>query len=266
MKHPLGRTLGVLRARFNYANIGVTLALLFAASGGAFAATQKNAPPAGRAAKTSHHKTKTKARYVINKTSQISPKVLKALAGKPGEKGEAGAPGKDGANGVNGAGGAKGERGEKGEKGERGEKGEAGPTGPEGSPWVAGGTLPTGKSLKGAWADSFTSTGAGFGAVGLYGISFGIPLANAIAEAHYIPPGTTEAEDPAGCKGTVENPEAEPGNFCVFAHSAERIAAVGISDPGSGAAGAGKDGAMLALLPTEAGKASAQGTWAVTAP
>jgi hypothetical protein len=85
-----------VRSRLTYANVVATLALVFAMSGGALAATH----------------------YLITSKKQISPKVLKELkggngaAGAAGAVGAAGAPGKEGAagkDGTNGSGGANGE-------------------------------------------------------------------------------------------------------------------------------------------------------------
>ncbi len=85
-----------VRTRLTYANVVATLALVFAMSGGALAATH----------------------YLITSKKQISPKVLKELkgaagaAGATGAAGAAGAPGKEGAagkEGTNGSGGANGE-------------------------------------------------------------------------------------------------------------------------------------------------------------
>ncbi|HWY17344.1 MAG TPA: hypothetical protein VNY27_01395 [Solirubrobacteraceae bacterium] len=84
--------LSTLRKRLTYANIAATLALLFAMTGGAYAANH----------------------YLISSTKQISPKVLKALkgsngsngangpAGPAGPTGPAGGTGPAGANGTNG--------------------------------------------------------------------------------------------------------------------------------------------------------------------
>jgi hypothetical protein len=69
-----------LRRRLSYANITATLALLFAMSGGALAATH----------------------YVITSTKQISPKVRKELKGAQGPKGPAGPAGSPGASGAAG--------------------------------------------------------------------------------------------------------------------------------------------------------------------
>ena len=82
----------ILRRRLNYANVTATLALVFAMSGGALAAKH----------------------YVINSTSQLSPKVLKALKGKTGKTGPAGNPGAAGKEGPPGKEGAQGPPGKNG--------------------------------------------------------------------------------------------------------------------------------------------------------
>lgn len=81
-----------VRSRLTYANVVATLALVFAMSGGALAASH----------------------YLITSTKQISPKVLKALKGKPGPAGPAGAPGKEGGTGKAGTNGNNGTAGSNG--------------------------------------------------------------------------------------------------------------------------------------------------------
>ena len=63
-----------IRKRVSYANVAATLAVLFAMTGGALAASK----------------------YVITSTKQIKPSVLAQI------KGKSGAPGKDGAPGAQG--------------------------------------------------------------------------------------------------------------------------------------------------------------------
>jgi hypothetical protein len=75
-----------MRRHLTYANVTATLALVFAMTGGAFAAKH----------------------YLINSTRQINPKVLKKLRGARGRTGAAGAQGKQGAQGAPGAPGAQG--------------------------------------------------------------------------------------------------------------------------------------------------------------
>ena len=70
-----------LRRHLNYANVVATLALVFAMSGGALAASH----------------------YLINSTKQIKPSVLKKLKGSKGARGAPGTKGLTGATGATGA-------------------------------------------------------------------------------------------------------------------------------------------------------------------
>lgn len=96
-----------MRRHLNYANVTATLALVFAMSGGALAASH----------------------YLINSTKQINPKVLKKLAGKPGATGATGPAGSAGATGKEGPQGKEGPTGKEGTTGKEGPKGETGPVG-----------------------------------------------------------------------------------------------------------------------------------------
>lgn len=88
--------MNLLRRHLTYANVAATLALLFAMSGGALAASH----------------------YLINSTRQINPKVLRRLKGNRGPRGPAGIPGIS----IQGPSGAsiKGQRGEPGHEGSEG--------------------------------------------------------------------------------------------------------------------------------------------------
>jgi hypothetical protein len=88
--------LSTIKRRISYANVVATLALVFAMSGGALAATH----------------------YLINSTKQINPRVLKQLRGKSGR------------NGTNGATGPAGAQGPPGNPGPPGTTGKEGPQGP----------------------------------------------------------------------------------------------------------------------------------------
>jgi len=168
------------RRRISFANAIAILALVFAMSGGAWAA----------------------GKYLITSTKQISPSVLKKL------KGAAGPIGATGPQGAPGAAGAKGTQGEPGPQGVPGPQGEAGKVGAsvlaeefpgakgtcteggvefeveesseqtyacngeegnEGSPWTAGGVLPSTKTEVGIFAASGTENLKA-------AISFPIPL------------------------------------------------------------------------------------------
>ena len=93
-----------IRKRFTFANVVMVFALVFAMTGGAYAASK----------------------YVITSTKQISPKVLKQLQGKGGPKGQAGASGEAGSIGSQGPGGPAGPNGKNGENGAPGSAGLSG--------------------------------------------------------------------------------------------------------------------------------------------
>ena len=241
-----------IRRRLTYANVAVTLALVFAMSGGAYAA----------------------GRYVITSTKQIKPSVLKSLKGARGESGASGPAGSVGAQGPAGPAGAKGEAGTPGEKGSPGTPGEPGAAGEEGSPWTAGGTLPSGATEKGTWANFHIAAVAGENSGSP--ISFSIPLTIGLGEArvHYYEIG--EKGDGKGCPTTssAANPEAEPGNLCVFAKAEENSRPVegylSILDPEAETEEetfmhSGRTGVVVLSQSIAAGEIHAYGTWAVTA-
>jgi hypothetical protein len=210
-----------LRSRLTYTNVAVTVALLFAMTGGAYAAKK----------------------YVITSTKQISPSVLKSLQGKAGAagangaqgpagaqgsagpqgpagvggaKGDAGAAGKDGSAGPVGATGAKGETGLKGANGAAGATGPAGVAGPMGpaGPTCPGGEclLPVGATETGVW--SFTAKGV---AETYVNVSFPLRLV-AAPEFHYVTKeeAGTEPAILEGCPGRATKPEAAAGQLCLY--------------------------------------------------
>jgi hypothetical protein len=201
------------RLHLSPATVIAGLALVFAMTGGAYAAKK----------------------YLITSTKQISPSVLKSLQGKAGAagangaqgpagpQGQAGAPGKDGANGKDGTNGKDGKDGVsvastafEGSKEPAGEPcAEQGGTelvsasgktfacngvaGKEGSPWTAGGTLPSGKTETGAFYGTYTTTVGPFKA-SYIPISFPIPLPNEIEVTNVtvIGPGGTKSVNGTG--------------------------------------------------------------------
>jgi hypothetical protein len=114
---PWKRLLRGVRARVSYANVVATLAILFSMTGAAVAAKH----------------------YLINSTSQISPKVLKAIQGRHG--GTAGAAGAQGPAGPAGASGPQGVPGNEGPRGTTGPAGNEGPAGQVQKPAVFSKTL-----------------------------------------------------------------------------------------------------------------------------
>ncbi len=214
--------------RFTYVNVLMTVALVFAMTGGAYAARK----------------------YLITSTSQISPKVLKSLSGKAGPAGAAGAVGPAGSAGPAGPTGPVGPAGPEGKAGSAGTNGTNGTNGEsvtvkaltgnqggcaeggsefsnktaktsacngkEGSPWTDKGVLPAGASETGQYA--LYATAVKEEEYMLSAISFSIRLPE--------PPKVTfvaaSAMPSPPCKGSVETPEAEAPaagekpNLCVF--------------------------------------------------
>ncbi len=284
--------IGFIRKRVTYANVAATIAIFFALSGGAYAASK----------------------YLITSTKQISPKVLKALKGKNGKNGADGAAGPAGSTGKEGSAGKNGANGEKGASGtsataesftgkahgcEEGGvivksaspeavvcNGKAGANGTTGFTE----TLPEGKTEKGTWEFGFgavegavkaggepaTSTHPPFGAP----ISFPIPLAEPLGktQVHYLKYGATDA----ACGGEVEEPTAAPGNLCVYEREVSglntepeleeyqgKIVPPGSNEPTftpDSEGGAGRTGALVGFIVGAEVSSSGWGTWAVTAP
>src|ERR1700752_388349 len=106
----------VLRRRMSYANVVATLALVFAMTGGAYAASK----------------------FLITSTKQIKPSVLAQLKGKNGKDGAPGAQGPGGPQGPAGP------AGPSGKDGTPGAEGAPGPAGPEGAAGAAGRAGPGG--------------------------------------------------------------------------------------------------------------------------
>jgi hypothetical protein len=245
-----------LRNRLSYANVIATVAMVFAMSGGAYAA----------------------GKILITSTKQIKPSVLAQLKGKTGPAGAAGAAGPAGPQGPAGA---KGENGVPGEKGTQGIQGVAGKDGKNGLSGFTE-TLPTGKTETGAWEFGPFASSAFGSAIFVNGaaLSFSIPLASAISaeKTHYINPANEEVffeeelpfktRTSTACTGTAAAPTAEAGNVCVYATYEKGAASFsgGITNPATpGAPGTSTTGALLQFLITGS-PVETQGTWAVTAP
>lgn len=232
--------ISAIRKRFTYTNVAMTLALVFAMTGGAFAAKH----------------------FVISSLKQINPKVVKSLQGKNGKNGATGATGPQGPAGPTGPAGAKGDTGPQGSPGKEGLEGLQGEPGSEGSPWTAGGTLPVGSSETGEWSITHSAKELELDGTA---ISFPIKLAKALdsTHVHFIMPGEAP---PTGCSGTVEEPKAASGHLCVFAGTMEDAE----QNPIGATLGAVKDegadtvGAQLLIASEKEGVSFARGTWVVT--
>jgi hypothetical protein len=221
-------------------------------------------------------------------------KIAKKFAGKPGAAGAAGAAGPAGTNGINGKDGANGTNGSNGTSattesfsGEAHGCQEGGVIVKSASPEavVCNGkkgttgfteTLPAGKSEEGNWSLTGTATAGLFGG-GVYGaISFNVPLGASLPEGkvHFIEAPTFNEvtgefefpTPPAGCEGTVKEPEAESGNLCIFATIEEGITAGygAFSAESFEPEAAGKSGAVIVAHAAEGAAISTFGDWVVT--
>lgn len=199
-------------------------------------------------------------------------------SGAKGDKGDTGATGSVGATGPTGATGATGGTGTNGksvsvtpvpveepECEERGgallrQEGSSATTevcnGAEGSPWTAGGTLPTGASETGAFAWGPPATGQEEANIP---ISFNVPLAHGVP-AHYL----EEGETSTACPGTFEAPAAAPGNLCIyklggFGYTFHTVYNAETEEEGE----AGKAGGIIYF--EAVGGGTVKGNWIVTA-
>ena len=230
-----------IRRHVNATSVVAFIALVFALTGGAFAASGHGGSPAVATATAAKSKAKPKAK--------AGPRGPAGPAGKNGAQGPAGPTGPAGATGPQGSAGAKGETGAQGTPGTPGVAGTsvtstsiaASPSNANckegggefkagagttyacnGSPWTVGG-LPKGASERGAWSAT------GFYKASKYivvPISFNVPLAKAleaedvhfIALGHGAGEGSEEAKSitDGECTGTYANPGAASGQLCVF--------------------------------------------------
>ncbi len=208
-----------IRRRLTFANIALTVALLLAMSGGAYAASK----------------------YIITSTKQISPKVLKQLrgaTGATGSQGPQGLQGKEGAAGKNGTNGTNGTDGKDGTAGKDGTNGESVTNTPlasgnancaeggaeltvgSGTPTYAcngesaTGFLKQGHSEYGTWSATISASeypGVAGEFAGFAPIRFS-PEVQSTPKVHYLARG----EETTECKGSESSPEATEGNLCLY--------------------------------------------------
>jgi hypothetical protein len=281
-----------IRKHFSYSNVAATLALVFALTGGAFAATSHSSGAGSTGAKASAsvaHNTSLATAAKKKPASKVvkgpaGPKGATGATGATGPAGPVGATGPGGPQGPQGAAGANGTNGENGKEGATGKEGPKGKEGKEGALGTAGVTLPADASETGVWGfGQMLSTAIDrAGSLVAPVASFTVPLAAPlpIADAHYINEAgkeviengglREEVENTGACKGgSAEKPIAEPGNLCVYGGEEIRVRASssGFLTP-SGGVGVGTAGAVEAFtFTTESDEgSSARGAWAVTAP
>lgn len=275
--------------KFGIPGVISVIALIFALTGGAWAANSYLASSSGKHAKRHRNGKKGHDNSGLSgKQKREVKKIARRFAGR-GPAGPIGPAGLPGANGLPGAPGAKGDSGSDGTSvtssqfggskgpcpgggsefksvsgttfacdGEQGEDGEPGEPGETGDPWTAGGTLPAGETETGAW--SAQSPGASIPA-----ISFNIPLATAIPSSDVIfeEPGY-EGSSGDDCPGKVSEPSAKEGHVCIYSELLGNLVFTAgllgfpISYP---------SGVVMRFGEEELGEGGiGRGTWAVTAP
>jgi hypothetical protein len=287
--------LSPLRNRFGIPGAISVIALVFAMLGGAYAASNDG----GKA--TASAKAKRGPRGPRGPQGPAGPAGPQGPAGAKGDNGAAGANGKDGANGINGTNGAAGATGEDGKSvtsspvplgeptcDEQGgaeyevEGGEATLicNGKEGSPWTAAGTLPPGATESGVWssqvsAETITADvenetkevqiGASSFVVP---ISFPIKLPFQLHEEHIHFGKAGEVPFSSSCPGTLGNPQAAPGELCVYktGTSLSNASFEGVFRLGAAAGSqeTNQAGAFLFFLRESPDPASVYGSFAVT--
>jgi hypothetical protein len=279
-----------IRKQITPATVLAFVALVFAVTGGAFAAGSHGGGSGPRAIASTGRAASGVPLASVAK-SKAKGKAKAPARGPAGPKGATGAAGPAGATGATGATGPAGAAGGKGETGATGPAGPAGPEGKEGKEGPKGTTgytktLPAGETETGQWFLSTTAAG-GPEIVAATAISFPIPLLERPATdqtgkaALYIGPEEGESElheskiikEHEGCAGTAAAPVAEPGHLCLFAVEAENLyadvsAAVAVFDASSAGIETetfGKTGAGIRVVSAAAGPVSIRGSWAVTA-
>jgi hypothetical protein len=271
------------RKHINPATILALAALVFATTGGAFAATGGGGGNGGGS-------TPGKASASIGRTATFTAVAAKKKAkpkagarGPAGPRGATGATGPGGPAGPTGATGATGATGTTGPAGAQGTQGAQGPQGPEGKQGPSGttgftATLPAGDTETGTWA--FDRTGES--GVEKVSLSFPVPLETSLPEedAHFIEGHGEEVSESEAtgflkgkssiCSGTPEHPTAPPGNLCVYSSTLEGVAEEAgrfteLNGPEGGGKIAGTAGAIILFFGAQVGSGG-YGSWAVTAP
>jgi hypothetical protein len=269
----------VLRRRFGVGGTLLVVALIFATIGGAYAASGPGLSAKQKKQVEAIAKALDRKLALGGPTGPQGPA---GAIGAPGPAGPQGSPGEKGTAGEKGATGPTGATGKsvlvgsatvqceaggitvevEGSptskkavcNGKNGEVGSTGPTGPTGSPWPAGGVLPPNATEMGTWSVT-AKTVELFGLVdwAFSSFSFPIPLSAGLEESHTHIVSFEEVENetvPAACdngvapKPSVEKPEADSGQLCVFVRFIEGAEATEITTP-SLEQGVGPTGGVL---------------------
>lgn len=126
---------------------------------------------------------------------------------------------------------------------------------------LPGGSLPSGKTVRGHWILGWTADAAD--EFQTDSISFGYTLASS-PSAHFVAQGATP---PPECPGSAFLPQAAPGHLCVYERPVSNPTGVNtISVCNFSCLSADRFGAMVTGFSARSGLVLTDGTWAVTAP
>jgi hypothetical protein len=248
MKSRLRHPVRAIREPFGKAGLIVAMiALVLALTGAAFAAGGLTA------------KEKKEVKTIAKSLVGTGPAGAQGPAGPAGSQGAAGAQGAPGAAGT-GVTNAVEPKGTHCKEGGTKFEGTSVTYACNGSPWTAGGTLPSGQIETGTWAGMIGSQGAS-----ILPISFPIPLPGEIenANVHVMKEGEEGGE---GCTGgTASTPTVgiEKGTLCIYVFGTEATNVLAVFKAGEGDQGASTMGARLLVIGPDG--EGAFGTFAVRA-
>jgi len=229
-----------LRSRATFANLVSVVALFLALGGSAYAVTIA--------------KNSVGARQI--KKNAVAASEIRSGAVRSAEVKDSSLLGKDFAPGELPAG----PKGEAGPSGATGATGATGSAGPKGDSFDTG--LPSGRTLRGTYAVTGQAAPSG-----------GFSAATAVTYAAALPANPTlhmvlpDATPSAVCPGTFVDPQAAPGNLCVYEspnHGNLITDPVAFLDPLNPTQG--KLGFYVVIQADRTGIFTSLGTWAVTAP
>jgi hypothetical protein len=228
------------------------VALMFAVGGTSYAAVQLPSHSVGTVQLRNGAVTRPKLSINAVSSREVKDHSLLAHDFKPGQL-------PAGAHGVRGPTGLQGPTGSQGLRGPVGPQGVAGPTGPKGDSFDT--RLPSGKTLRGTYEVTGTASSQG-GQFAAISETYAAELASA-PRLHMI---ADQATQPGECQGTAANPQAAPGNLCVYEspNHGNLIDAphlfVDPLNPAEATLGFG-----IVITANSNGSFTSAGTWAVTA-
>ncbi len=120
--------------------------------------------------------------------------------------------------------------------------------------YLPGGNLPSGSTVRGAFAEADNAQAAGYSQYVMLSFGYSISFTPTL---HYVASG---APTPTGCTGNVANPGAQPGHLCIFESTSFNVT------NSRNVFLIGNSGAAVPLSSASANTFYAIGTWALTAP